>query len=200
LPWHCMPNTASTLFNKAPPAAMPMRQFWPGLHRRAPRLPCLPIARCRPLQLDRPARIHDLLAGQRRRAGCAALPAGDPTGSGHKWWSMAHGCCKRNCGSPWNWQASGLPLLDRLDMSDEAPPLWGGRFDEERLKRGASSWPVLSDQRPQTQPGDGKPCLEADSTASRQIEPAPLASADPPALEQRLPSSPSRCVLSCLRA
>ena len=86
-------------------------------------------------------------------------------------------------------QASGLPLLIALTMSDEAPR-FGVQVDEERLSE-ELKLPVLSISARHNQ---GMETLLEQIHRFEQIEPAPLAPAGPAALEQRLAQLAERCV------
>jgi len=170
-----------------------VRQFWPGPHRRAA---------ARSLPADSQGRHYSLIdlpesmtcSRQRRRAGCATLPAENPTGSG-----PSCGQCQ-----PVNTQlrarpgtaGSGLPLLNRLDHEAMRPPLWV-QFDEERLSE-SSSCRCSAISRRHNQ--GWKPCWisrpplrEADETSGRLLR------LDPLRWSTAWPSSPS-AACSCLRA
>jgi len=86
-------------------------------------------------------------------------------------------------------QASGLPLLIALTMSDEAPR-FGVQVDEERLSE-ELKLPVLSISARHNQ---GMDTLLEQIHRFEQIEPAPLAPAGPAAPEQRLAQLAERCV------
>ncbi|NQV10859.1 MAG: ferrous iron transport protein B [Cyanobacteria bacterium] len=86
-------------------------------------------------------------------------------------------------------QASGLPLLIALTMSDEAAR-FGVEVDEERLSE-ELGLPVLSISARRNQ---GMGALLEQIHRFEQIQPAPLAPTGPAALEQRLAVLAERCV------